>query len=49
MISETCPACFSEPKERARIKTLLKNQEAIYPNLYDSMRVAMDPLLVIWL
>jgi hypothetical protein len=45
VISESCPACFSEPKERARLKTLLENQETIYPNMYYSMRTAMDPLL----
>lgn len=44
VISETCPACFSEPKERARLKTLLENQEAIYPQMYSSMCSAMDPL-----
>ena len=45
VISETCPACFSEPKERARLKLLLENQEALYPNLYYSMCGAMDPLM----
>ncbi len=41
VISESCPACFAEPKERARLKLLLDNQESIYPRLYDSMRAAM--------
>ena len=45
VVSESCPACFSEPKERARLKVLLENQETIYPNMYYSMCSAMDPLL----
>ena len=45
VISESCPACFSEPKERARLKTLLENQESVYPQMYSSMCAAMEPLL----
>lgn len=45
IIAENCPACFSIPKERARIKTLLANQEHLFPDLYYSLTAAMKPLL----
>lgn len=45
VVSESCPACFAEPKERARLKQLLENQELLYPHLYNSMAGAMDPLM----
>ncbi|KAG2377967.1 hypothetical protein C9374_008589 [Naegleria lovaniensis] len=45
VINENCPACFEIPKERARIKTLLANQELIYPQLFLSLQTAMKPLM----
>jgi len=45
VINENCPACFEEPKERARIKKLLLRESTLYPNLYDNLRRAMIPLM----
>ncbi|GAV08026.1 hypothetical protein RvY_17784 [Ramazzottius varieornatus] len=47
VISENCPACFNAPKERFRVKQLLTAQELLYPGLYDSLRVALKPLMAI--
>lgn len=45
IINENCPACFEEPKERARIKKLLSREETLYPNLYDHIRRALIPIM----
>ena len=45
VINENCPACFEEPKERARIKKLLSREETLYPNLYDHIRRALIPVM----
>jgi len=45
VINENCPACFEEPKERARMKKLLSREETLYPNLYDHIRRALIPIL----
>jgi len=45
VINENCPACFEEPKERARIKKLLSREETLYPNLYDNIRRSLIPLM----
>lgn len=45
VINENCPACFEEPKERARIKKLLSREENLYPNFYDNIRRALLPLM----
>jgi hypothetical protein len=45
VINENCPACFEEPKERARIKKLLSREESLYPNLYDHIRRALIPVM----
>jgi tRNA(Ile)-lysidine synthase TilS/MesJ len=45
IINENCPACFEEPKERARIKKLLSREETLYPNLYDHIRRALIPVM----
>ena len=45
VINENCPACFEEPKERARIKKLLSREETLYPSLYDNIRRALIPLM----
>ena len=44
IIQENCPACFSGPTERHRVKVLLAQQENIYPNLFQSLQKAMTPL-----
>ena len=38
IIPENCPACFSEPKERNRMKQLLAQQEILHPNIFHSLR-----------
>jgi selenocysteine lyase/cysteine desulfurase/tRNA(Ile)-lysidine synthase TilS/MesJ len=45
VINENCPACFEEPKERARIKKLLSREETLFPNFYDNIRRSLIPLM----
>jgi hypothetical protein len=45
IINENCPACFEEPKERARIKKLLSREETLYPNFFDSIKRSLLPLM----
>lgn len=45
VINENCPACFEEPKERARIKKLLSREETLYPNIYDNVRRSLIPVM----
>jgi PP-loop family len=45
VINENCPACFEEPKERARVKKLLSREELNYPNFYDNIRRGLMPLM----
>eukprot|EP00545_Synedropsis_sp_CCMP1620_P007982 CAMPEP_0119022258 /NCGR_PEP_ID=MMETSP1176-20130426/27562_1 /TAXON_ID=265551 /ORGANISM="Synedropsis recta cf, Strain CCMP1620" /LENGTH=213 /DNA_ID=CAMNT_0006977043 /DNA_START=90 /DNA_END=728 /DNA_ORIENTATION=- len=45
VINENCPACFEEPKERARIKKLLNREETLFPNFYDNIRRSLIPLM----
>lgn len=45
IINENCPACFEEPKERARIKKLLSREETLYPNIHDKIRRAIIPIM----
>lgn len=45
IIQENCPACFSAPKERHRVKVLLAQQENMFPNLFSSLQKAMVPLM----
>merc|ERR1719157_234068 len=45
IVNENCPACFEEPKERARMKKLLSKEEALYPSFYDNIKRAMIPLM----
>lgn len=45
IINENCPACFEEPKERARIKKLLSREETLYPNFYDNIKRSLLPLM----
>jgi len=45
VINENCPACFEEPKERARVKKMLSREETLFPNFYDNIRHALLPLM----
>ena len=45
VIPENCPACFEGPKERYRIKTLLAQQEHLFPGLVGNLLRAMRPLM----
>lgn len=45
VIPENCPACFEAPKERHRMKQLLAHQEVLFPNLFQSLRTALHPLI----
>ena len=45
VINENCPACFEEPKERARMKKLLSQEEAMIPSLFNNMKRALTPLM----
>ena len=45
IINENCPACFEEPKERARIKKMLSREETLYPNFFDNIKRSMMPLM----
>ena len=45
IINENCPACFEEPKERARVKKLLSREELNYPNFYDCIKRSLIPLM----
>ena len=47
IIRDNCPACFSAPKERHRIKMLLSNEEYQNQFLFFSMLQAMRPLMSI--
>eukprot|EP00042_Codosiga_hollandica_P047725 m.522169 g.522169 ORF g.522169 m.522169 type:complete len:178 (+) comp57513_c0_seq2:2809-3342(+) len=46
IITENCPACFEGPKERYRVKTLIAQQEHLFPNLLNNLLRTMKPLLV---
>ena len=45
VIQENCPACFSSPKERQRMKVLLAQQENLFTNLFSSLQKSMMPLM----
>lgn len=45
IINENCPACFEEPKERARIKKLLSREETLYPSFFDNIKVSSEAVL----
>jgi tRNA(Ile)-lysidine synthase TilS/MesJ len=45
IIPENCPACFTAPKERERIKQLLASQELMFPNVFNSLCKAIKPLM----
>eukprot|EP00736_Rhodelphis_marinus_P002512 Rmarinus@m.27048 len=46
IIDDNCPACYTAPMERQRMKTLLKAQEQQFPNLFSSLSNAMRPLVM---
>jgi len=45
VIPENCPACFQPASERARVKQLLKQEEAANPALFPSLRKTLLPLM----
>ncbi|KDO22160.1 hypothetical protein SPRG_12658 [Saprolegnia parasitica CBS 223.65] len=45
VINENCPACFEEPKERERVKKMLFKEESLNPEMYNSFRRALLPLM----
>ncbi|TYZ64994.1 hypothetical protein PybrP1_000442 [[Pythium] brassicae (nom. inval.)] len=45
VINENCPACFEEPKERHRVKKMLAQEESLNPEMYNSLRRALLPLM----
>ncbi|CAD6196378.1 unnamed protein product [Caenorhabditis auriculariae] len=47
VVAENCPACFNQATERHRIKQLLAQQELIFPDLFNSLRGALRPLLLV--
>uniref|UniRef100_A0A1I7U8I7 Aminotran_5 domain-containing protein n=1 Tax=Caenorhabditis tropicalis TaxID=1561998 RepID=A0A1I7U8I7_9PELO len=47
VVAENCPACFNQATERHRIKQLLAQQELIFPDLFNSLRSALKPLLLV--
>jgi len=44
VIADNCPACFAAPQQRARVKKLLRTEEALFPRLYANLDGAMAPL-----
>ena len=44
VIADNCPACFEAPKERARVKKLLRREEAMFPRLFANLGAALAPL-----
>lgn len=45
IINENCPACFEHPKERARVKKLLLQEESMVQNLYFNLKKGLQPLM----
>lgn len=45
VIPDSCPACFTKPTERARVKMLLAQQERANPHLFANLLHAMRPLM----
>ncbi len=45
VVTENCPACFSMPQQRYRMKQLLAEQEVQHPPLFANLLGAMKPLL----
>eukprot|EP01134_Creolimax_fragrantissima_P008104 CFRG8104T1 len=47
IINENCPACFSEPTERMRMKQVLGSLELLHPHMFNSIARAIKPLMAI--
>ncbi|KNC83814.1 hypothetical protein SARC_03943 [Sphaeroforma arctica JP610] len=47
IINENCPACFSEPTERMRMKQVLGSLELLHPHMFHSIAKAIRPLVAI--
>lgn len=45
IINENCPACFEQPKERARVKKMLAKEESLYPLMYTHLKRGLVPLM----
>lgn len=45
VIEENCPACFSKPTERERIKQLLASEEELNPRLFKTLKTTLMPLM----
>lgn len=45
VVADSCPACFSAPTQRARIKALLAQEEQANPLLFPNLQHAMRPLM----
>lgn len=45
IIADNCPACFSAPKERHRIKLMLAQQENLFPSMFSSILKTITPLM----
>lgn len=45
VISENCPACFSQPTERFHMKQQLAGLEAQHPRVFNSLRSALKPIM----
>ena len=45
VVPDGCPACFEAPKERQRVRALLRREEAAFPRLFHNLCAAMAPLL----
>jgi tRNA(Ile)-lysidine synthase TilS/MesJ len=46
VVPDSCPACFSAPTERDRMKQFLLSEETTNPHLFSSMKKAMRDLMV---
>ncbi len=44
VIPDSCPACFDMPTEREHMKQLLAREEAHNPQLFSSLKTALNPL-----
>jgi tRNA 2-thiocytidine biosynthesis protein TtcA len=45
VIVDNCPACYSKPQQRERIKALLADEEVINPQLFANLQRAMSGLI----
>lgn len=46
VVPDSCPACFSAPTRREQMKALLAREESQHPQLFASIRRAIQPLLI---